>query len=591
MKKFEEVLQTISKDQQQLEAYENNNSLVIKAGPGSGKTTILSMKLAKLIKEQVKSPRKVACITFSNEATRNLERKIQTILEPTENNFYISTIHSFCLSQIIKPFLKLFNYGISEEFLIVTDEKKEKILSDIKEELDIPPDQVTLMEMDKERTLLIDGLSQIKIENYDLAKKVAMAYEEYLIKNNLVDFISIVKLSTHMIQNQKYIRQCLEARYPYILIDEYQDLGRPLHEMVLCLAKNTKIKIIAVGDSDQSIYGFNGAMPDFFEELKSINSFDVIELVNNYRSEKKIVDASSKMLNSPKKYISKVNSKKNAEINLIRCEQNHDDQLKHIVNNLIPNSQKNGVSYGEIAILLPSKNKIYEMINYLDTNNIPYYISNKEYARTEFIIWLENCMGWLLKSRDVLFKDLFEQWLSIKGVRTSNAKEIVREKTILYRVLTNSISNSKTMFEWLKYLHENFNFKQSLKESVRYTESIESFKALVVSVKRGRNINLSKEEFSSSGIQGDKVALLTRHSSKGLEFEVVIVPLVEDGSLPFYKNFNNPQRIEEEKRVLFVCLTRAKNTCYLLMSKRINGYPKNLSRFLQGFAFDKIIDM
>jgi len=114
---------------------------------------------------------------------------------------------------------------------------------------------------------------------------------------------------------------------------------------------------------------------------------------------------------------------------------------------------------------------------------------------------------------------------------------------------------------------------------------------LGLSVKNGRDKTMSMEEFSISGIQGDRVALITRHSSKGLEFEVVIVPFLEDGSLPFYINFSNPKKMEEEKRVLFVCISRAKNTCYLLMSKRINGYNKTLSRFLTDFDFDQILDL
>ncbi|WP_214817235.1 MULTISPECIES: ATP-dependent helicase [unclassified Exiguobacterium] len=590
MKKFDEVLEIISKDLQQFNAYKSNNSLIIKAGPGSGKTTVLSMKLARLIKEKIKSPRKVACITFSNEATNNLEKKVKSILELKNNNYYISTIHSFCLAQIIKPFSKLCDNGIDEEFTILTDDEKEQIVKTIKDNLNICDTQVSLIEMDKERNLSIDGLSQIEVESYDLAKRVAIAYEEYLTKHNLLDFISIVKHSTYMIQNESYIRKCLEARFPYILIDEYQDLGRPLHEMVLCLSKLTSIKIVAVGDSDQSIYGFNGAIPEFFDELERESSFEVIELINNYRSDQKIVDASSKILNLQKGYLSKANIKKNSEINLVRCKQDVDEQLNYIVDTLIPDSLRKGTPLNEIAILLPSNYRINEMINYLEAKDIPYYISKKEYPRTEFIIWLENCAGWLLESRKVLFGEIFDQWIVIRGLRASNSEEIIREKTKLYRVLTDSLGKSSNLYEWLRYLNLKLNFNKSLALSVRFKENIQSLNLLVNSAENGKSKTMDVKEFSTSGIQGNKVALLTRHSSKGLEFEVVIIPFVEDGSLPFYRNFDNPKKMTEEKRVLFVCISRSKSTCYLLMSKKLNGYSKNLSRFLRDFEFDQIID-
>ena len=214
------------------------------------------------------------------------------------------------------------------------------------------------------------------------------------------------------------------------------------------------------------------------------------------------------------------------------------------------------------------------MVGYLEPKGIPYYISNRDYPRTEFIIWLENCLGWLLETRQILFKDLFEQWIALKGLRASIHKEIIREKTKLYRVLIDSLSNFTNLFEWLKYLNLHLMFKDSLAMSVRYKENIRNLRLLVLSLKNGRDKSMSMEEFSISVIQGDRVALLTRHSSKGLEFEVVIVPFLDDGSLPFYKNFNYPNKMEEEKRVLFVCISRAKNTCYLLMSKRIYGYNK-----------------
>lgn len=590
MKQFDDLLEILSKDEQQLAAYSKDDSLIIKAGPGSGKTTVLTMKLAKITKEKVTFPRKVACITFSNEATNNLERKINSILGIAEKNYFVSTVHSFCLSQVINPFINLFNIGINRDFKIITNEQKEKIIRYIKRELKIADDKVNLLEMDKERTLLIDGLSEVKVENYELAKKVAIKYESYLIEKNLVDFISIVKHATYMIQNDAYVRKCLEARFPYVLIDEYQDLGKPLHEMILCLAKNTNIKIVAVGDPDQSIYGFNGASPEFFLELQHKTTFEVINLINNYRSEQKIIDASSKILNLSNKYVSKISTKKKSEINLIKCKRNFNDQLNHIVDVLVPNSIDKGIPLNEIAILLPNKYRINDMKATLIKKGIPFYVSNTGYSRTEFISWLENCAAWLLNERKIFFTDIFNQWVSIRGKNFSNSKEIIIEKTKLYKVLINSpINDNNNLLKWLKYLDDYLNFKKSLSSS-RKEENIESIITLILFLKDKATEEISIKEFSNAGIRGDKISILTRHSSKGLEFEVVIVPLLEDGNLPSYKNVNNPEKMEEEKRMLFVCISRSKSMCYLLMSKKMLGYHKELSRFLKDFDFDHILD-
>lgn len=590
MKQFDDLLEVLSKDEQQLEAYLNDDSLVIKAGPGSGKTTLLTMKLAKLIKEKVRFPRKVACITFSNEATNNLERKIDSILDITEKNYFVSTVHSFCLSQVISPFINLVDIGVNKDFKIIANEEKEKIISCIKRELRIDDYKVNMLEMDKERTLLIDGLSEVKVENYELAKKIAIKYESYLIEKNLVDFISIVKHATDMIQNDAYVRKCLEARYPYILIDEYQDLGKPLHEMILCLSKNTNIKIVAVGDPNQSIYGFNGASPKFFLELQNKTTFKVINLVNNYRSEQGIVNASSKLLNLSEKYVSRLSRKGKSEINLIKCKQNFDDQLNYIVDVLVPESLGKGIPLNEIAILLPSRYQIADTKAILSKKEIPFYVSNTGYPRTEFISWLENCAAWLLNERKIFFTDLFNQWISVRGIHFANSKEAIMEKTKLYKVLVNSPINFD-LLEWLKYLNHGLKFKKSLSSSNRKEENIESIVKLILFLKDKKTEEISIKEFSNAGLQGNKVSVLTRHSSKGLEFEIVIVPLLEEGSLPFYKNLNNPEKLEEEKRMLFVCISRSKSICYLLMSKTISGYKKELSRFLVDFEFDHVLDL
>ncbi|WP_248892192.1 UvrD-helicase domain-containing protein [Bacillus methanolicus] len=138
---------------------------------------------------------------------------------------------------------------------IVSEKEKSRLFNDIVTQLNYDPDKIKVLDMDKERTLNIDGISSVTVEPYDIALKVAKEYEKRLHAMGMVDCVDIVKYATLLIQKEEYVRRCLEAKFPWILIDEYQDLGKPLHEMVLSLFHKTNIKIFAVGDPDQSIYG------------------------------------------------------------------------------------------------------------------------------------------------------------------------------------------------------------------------------------------------------------------------------------------------------------------------------------------------
>lgn len=149
-------------------------------------------------------------------------------------------------------------YRIPNPIRIISDKDRKRLFDYIPNE-----GQCNMTDMDKERTRDIQGISRVAIESYDVALKAAIEFEDALLKDGRIDFISMVKLAVKLIQNESYVRKSLEARFPWVIVDEYQDLGKPLHEIVLALLDLTNIKVFAVGDGDQSIYDFQGAAPDF----------------------------------------------------------------------------------------------------------------------------------------------------------------------------------------------------------------------------------------------------------------------------------------------------------------------------------------
>ncbi|WP_176466604.1 ATP-dependent helicase [Terribacillus saccharophilus] len=583
---YKEKLKLLENDREQYIAFNAKKSIVIKAGPGSGKTNVLTLKLAKILKERVFFPRKVACITFSNEAAKEIKKRTYQLIDYNQDNLLIGTIHSFCLSQILKPFVGLFNCGINRDFEIISKKEKIKWINEIKQELEIP-DVLTVIDIDKERTHMTQGDSQVYVESYDIAFKVAQEYEKRLLMNNMVDFLSIIKISTNLIQTEPYLRKYLEAKFPYILIDEYQDLGKPLHEMVLTLVEKTNINLVVVGDPNQTIYGFNGAIPSYLLELEGLEQFESVELKNNYRSHQSILDASSISLGLPVGFFTAKTSFDNVpEMNLMKFKGNHSSQYRYIAKNIIPNLLNKGFKYSDIAILIRAKNKVKECKKIFEECNIPHYVMTFDFNRGRFIRFLEDCAAWVLGNRQVYFKDILAEWLSFKYDTKPFNYEASEERVFLYLTLVQSKKFISRFLRWFAFIYKELDIKNIISTS-KHTDDHSDLRDFANFLSNDGN-NLDINTFSNLSTQGNSVSLLTMHSAKGLEYEIVIMPAMEEGTFPFYKVKDS--EIDEEKRLFFVSLTRAKSRCYFLMSKTLYGYAKKPSRFLDDIEFTSITE-
>ena len=229
----------------QFAAYKAVNNTVVIAGPGSGKTTVLTLKVMQLLAEMIYPPRGLACLTYSTEAVREFKSRLVKLGLEKRKNVFLGTVHSFCLSEIITPFAALYpQYKIPLPIRIISEAEKNRLFNSQNYE-----GTPKLIDVDKERTRNIKGISRVAIESYDIALKAAISFEELLIQNEYLDFISMVKKSVELIKNESYVRKALEAKYPWIIVDEYQDLGKPLHELILTLLNLTRIKVFAVGDA------------------------------------------------------------------------------------------------------------------------------------------------------------------------------------------------------------------------------------------------------------------------------------------------------------------------------------------------------
>lgn len=579
MSLFEKKLLQIQKDPYQYEAFLSNKSTVVRAGPGSGKTSVLTLKLMQLLNEKIKFPRGLACITYNKEAAKEFQSRLKELGLRERKNVFLGTVHAFCIAEVITPYAHLYQYEIPLPLKIISKTEQNQLLKSVLENLEVTNKRISITTINKERSLQIEGASHVETPINREVSLVAKEYEKRLIQLGKVDFTSIIKYSTLLIQNHSYVRKCLEAKFPWILIDEYQDLGKPLHEIVLTLLNLTNIKIFAVGDPDQSIYSFGGGDPQYLNELFNNSKIEPIILKNNYRSHKDIVEAFLTVLDKDlSTYIPNKTYDKAASFHFITCEKELNEQYEKVAKDIIPQCIEEGIPHEEICVLVKENKDIKELGLYFEEEEIPFYVSKFEFDRSDIVKWLEDCALWITDRRKASFNELFNFWINLLKKHNNELNELMKQKQRikLLNILSKSIEHKENLYRWLYHVATSLELLELLTSSDIYPDEVNNLENLLQLTRNGTYSDYNVDKFAHIRKPNNQVTLSTRHSSKGLEFEVVIMLGMEHTIFPSYRSLNNdnPSELEEETRLFFVCVSRSKRVCYFLRSKKLTKDTK-----------------
>lgn len=571
MEIYFDLLEKIKSDPYQAAVYEFDGNGIVKAGPGSGKTTVIVMKIKKILSEKIFYPRGLACITYSNATANHFSKKLAEIGVFVRKNVVLSTVHSFCLKEIIIPFGELSNSQISLPLKIISDKNREIILNKCLQKKNIRT--ISLSDFDILRSEYHSPITKHKNLSEEVIQ-VIIDYENTLLSNGYSDFSLIVTDSLKLISESKYIRKCIEAKFPWILIDEYQDLGQSLHEIVLILSQSTKIKFFIVGDPDQSIYSFQGADPDLFYQLYDHPSFERFELKRNYRTSQYLIDKTLGALDmDDREYESGVNPDYDSKFYFIECEENMLSQYMYLVNDLIPNLVEKEISLEELCVLLATNNQIKELAEVFSENGIPFFIEGSYFLKLNSASWIIKCANYINYNSN--FKDIYANLERLINKRIGGKEAYFK----LFKVLKESRLYQDNLAEWYNFVNTSIKFDELLgsSELADEREAYEKFKEEFLTKE------MSIEEFCNKTSSSNKVTISTRHSSKGLEFEVVALLGMEEGSFPYYLYEEGTKEFREQERVFFVSLTRAKYSCYLLRSKVMSG----ISKYGNSYVYEK----
>ena len=632
------IYDTLNAEQREA-VFHTEGPLLILAGAGSGKTKVLTHRIAYLIEEKGINPWNILAITFTNKAAGEMRERVDDIVGFGSESIWVSTFHSTCVRILRRHIDRL---GYDNNFTIYDSDDQKTLMKDVCKLLQI--DTKTY----RERTIL-SAISSAKDEmvtpeEYELnaygdfsKKKIAEAYKEYerqLKANNALDFDDLLVKTVQLFQTQPEILEYYQDRFRYIMVDEYQDTNTVQFKLISLLAAKYK-NLCVVGDDDQSIYKFRGAnIQNILSFEKEFEHTKVIKLEQNYRSTSTILDAANAVIKNNVGRKAKSLWTENEEGEKIQFRQFDTayDEAEYIVGDIRERVDNGKAAYCDHAVLYRTNAQSRLFEEKMITANIPYKIVGgvNFYARKE----IKDLLAYL-KTIDNGKDDLaVRRIINVPkrgiGLTTVNRiTEAAQQRGIsFYEALCSAdlvpglgrsiakLESFAAMIEYFRKEAEHLSITELMEEILTETGYVEELKAEGEEEAEARLQNIDEflnkiaayeesceeelptlsgfleevalvADIDSLDEESDYVVLMTLHSAKGLEFPYVYLAGMEDGIFPSHMTItaDDPTEIEEERRLCYVGITRAKKELAMTCARRrmIRGETQynKMSRFLK----------
>jgi len=558
----------------QLQAYNSARHCAVLAGPGSGKTKTLTLKIAKLLIDNIPALRGLACITYNTECERELKARLELLGIVESASVYIGTLHGFCLNRIIAPYAALGGQVLPAPLRVALRSEQEVAFAHAVEAVispDVPPSQWR-QQADLYRRTHLNRSAPEWHSDEQLADLVAQ-YEQNLRRQGMIDFDDMVLLGLQLVEEHPWVRRALRAKFPAIVIDEYQDLGAPLHRIVMNLCFRGGCRLFAVGDPDQSIYGFAGAQPDLLRRLSDSPRVERVVLPFNYRSGSTIVAASEIALGEERGY--EARGETEGTVDFHERPEGLRDQADFVCRELIPGALERlpGLRLGDIAVLYLDKydgdiisqsaqDYRYRTIR-LD--------SGGPYARTALTGWLEECAAWCAggwRTGQPRLSGVISRWASILKLRPTSDRRASEQKVRLMQFLLRHRDPGLRLHAWLRGFEQAC--LQGFLDQPTLRDERDAFHRLIAAAEPGSALaDWSVSTFGGQRGSPDHLNLITLHSAKGLEFRVVIMMGMDQGRMPHWNAGDIAKR--EQRRLFYVGVSRAKDEVHMTYS----GFTEN----------------
>ena len=596
--------------------------VLIFAGAGSGKTRVLTHKLFHLVNENIYSPEEILCVTFTNKAAKEMKSRVIDLLGKP-SNLSIGTFHSICVKILREDIQEI---GFSRNFVIYDVKDQLDLIRIILDKYNITKNVTTPAQVRHQisyfKSKMITPKNQEKKARTTIEKTIAMIYNEYqksLKLNDAADFDDLLLYPLEIFKSNPTILEKYQKRWKYILVDEYQDTNQSQFKFLTYLAKKHK-NICVVGDDDQSIYGWRGAdISNILGFEKHFKKCKVFTLEKNYRSTQQILDAATSVVSNNEKRAIKNLSANNSDGELIGLMETVDEQeeASAIVSALEKEIKLNKRIFNQFAVLYRTNAQSRSLEDSFRRMGIPYNIVGniRFYDRAEVKNVLANLRIIINLKDTISLRRVINFPARGIGAKTMDkcVEQAIGDKIELFDVLKEPKKmkirgkQSDALFKFYKLITKYHELRNKLSASelarslVEESGILEYFKKINDSDSKERADNIAElltsiEEFCLrqpgatlsdfledvallSDIDNwndseNRVTLMTVHSSKGLEFPVVFIAGLDDGLFPLYRSLDSKEDIEEERRLFYVAVTRAKERVFLLYAtnrRRMGG--------------------
>ncbi|WP_214833153.1 DNA helicase PcrA [Exiguobacterium sp. s152] len=630
----EELVKGMNPPQAEAVKY-TDGPLLIMAGAGSGKTRVLTHRVAYLMASKQIAPWNILAITFTNKAAREMKDRIARLVGGVADDIWISTFHSMCV-RILRRDIDRIRYD--RNFSILDSSDQLTAIKQVLKELNLDPKKYeprTLLGMisnhKNELRTPQDAAALVGNNPYEkVVSDVYTAYEKKLKQNNVLDFDDLIMKAIQLFQEAPDVLAFYQKKFQYIHVDEYQDTNRAQYTLVKLLAQAHE-NLCVVGDSDQSIYRWRGAdIANILTFEKDYPSAHVILLEQNYRSTKRILEAANGVIqnNSGRKDKQLWTENVEGEKLLLHVASDDRDEAFFIINQMKELRQE-GIDYGEMAVLYRTNAQSRGLEEMLLKSNIPYKMvgGTKFYERKE----IKDILAYLRlianPDEDISFVrvvnepkrgigaatvDKLGDFAGMQGVslmeairdielsgiapRTATKLAEFRQLMVDLRQMADYLSISELIEEVLKKsgYEEMLKIEKTLEAESRL-ENLQEFLSVAQNFEKESDEQTLVAFLTDLTLVSDldtleevdelhQVTLMTLHSAKGLEFPVVFLIGMEEGLFPHSRALNDPEEMEEERRLAYVGITRAEKRLYLTraQSRMLYGRFQNNpeSRFL-----------
>ena len=611
--------------------------VLILAGAGSGKTRVLTTRIAHLMQDKGIHPSNILAITFTNKAATEMRERVEETIDSDVKDMWITTFHSCCVRILRKDINKI---GYNRSFVIYDSPDQLTLVKDCLKELNLsdkvfePKTVINYISDAKDKLLNPQEYKAMHRNDARMSKiaDVYTLYQDRLKRNSALDFDDLIIKTVELLKKEESVLAYYRNKFKYIMVDEYQDTSKAQYEFIKLLAQEHQ-NICVVGDDDQSIYGWRGAdIRNILEFERDYTSVHVVKLEQNYRSTQVILDAANTVIsnNIERKRKKLWSEQKEGEKIKIQVASDEMEEAEFVADTIGRMHRRENKDFKNFAVLYRANAQARAIEDALNRSQIPYniYGGTKFYERKEikdlvaYLRLLQNVQDDISLKRII---NVPKRGIGLRTIEKIEDRASLKQESIFSVLLdidTNSDISTKAkasingfvdLVGTLRVIKDAYSVSKLIEKVLDVTgyldelekdkseeaqdriDNLKEFISIAIEFENNSEekdletflTNVALTSTESEDEENDKVSLMTIHTSKGLEFPVVFLVGMEEGLFPISRAVRSMAEsdIEEERRLCYVGITRAKEELYMTLTQKRTLYgktnPSVASRFME----------